>query len=424
MAKENAKEKIGNLRIRGGRVITPLEERFTDLWLKDGKILGLADTFATLQGQSKDAAGLEQSSFVDFDATGLYVTPGLIDLQMNGGPGCDLWQDPSESDLNNMRQDLASHGVTSFLPTLITDDLVHMRKNIDFLTAQGASREPHMDAAGDKNSTAMARMLGLHLEGPCLSPQRPGVHPPQHIQPFTVDVLKRIVTPAVSLMTAACEGDSDGVAIAYLRENGVTASLGHSNATLEEANAAFDRGVTLMTHTFNALPPLHHRNPGAVGAALLRDDVVCCLIADGLHLSPQACALILKMKTAQRAVLVTDRASVGTTQGGLVGSSITLEQAVQNICRWGLADFTQAIAMATINAARAVGLGEKIGAIKPGLPADLAFFNIENLELVAAMVGGRQAVVEAAPASNRDNGGSKSNAKADGKAKTSKAASH
>jgi len=394
MAKENAKEKIGNWRIRGGRVVTPLEERFTDLWLKDGKILGLADSLALLQGQSKEAAGLEESAFEEFDARGLYVTPGLIDLQMNGGPGCDLWQDPSDDDLQKMRQDLASHGVTSFLPTLITDELGHLRKNIDFLTAQGASREPLAQPAGHADKPAMARMLGLHLEGPCLSPQRPGVHPPQHIQPLTIDVLKQIVTPAVSLMTAACEGDADGTAIAYLRQQGVTVSLGHSNATLEEANAAFDKGVALMTHTFNALPPLHHRNPGAVGAALLRDDVVCCLIADGLHLSPQACALILKLKTTQRAVLVTDRASVGTTQGGLVGSSISLEQAVQNVCRWGLADFNGAIAMATVNAARAVGLGEKIGSIKPGLPADLAFFNIDSLELVGAMVGGQEAVVD------------------------------
>lgn len=396
MARENSKSSKsstrGTLRISGGRLITPAEERFTDLWIKDGRILGLGDSLAAVTRGLKDTAlltpDLTEQDFEVYDAAGTYVTPGLIDLQMNGGPGCDLWQDPSAKDLHEMRLELARHGVTSFLPTLITDDLDHMRKNIDFLTAQGASREPgqHTDESGEP----VARMLGLHLEGPCLSPQRPGVHPPQHIQPFSVDVLRRIITPAVSLMTAACEGDSTGEAISYLKESGVTVSLGHSNATLEEANLAFDRGVALMTHTFNALPPLHHRSPGAVGAALLRDDVVCCLIADGLHLSPQACALILKVKTSHRAVLVTDRASIGTTQGGLVGSSITLEEAVQNVCRWGLVDFSQAIAMATVNAARAIGLGEKIGSLKEGLPADLAFFNSANLDLVATMVGGRK----------------------------------
>jgi N-acetylglucosamine-6-phosphate deacetylase len=375
----------GNMRISGGRIITPLEERLTDLWLMDGKVLGLGDRLDQLEGSAKTESWRD-SDFEVFDASGLYVTPGLIDLQMNGGPACDLWQDPSQGDLKNLRLELASRGVTSFLPTLITDDLVHMRKNIDFLAAQGASRSLATQSGG------MARMLGLHLEGPCLSPQRPGVHPQNHIQPFSLDVLRRIITPDISLITAACEGDADGKAIAYLKESGVTISLGHSNATLEQANLAFDRGVALMTHTFNALPPLHHRNPGAVGAALLRDDVVCCLIADGLHLSPQACEIILKLKTPQRAILVTDRAHVGTSQGGLVGSSISLDQAVQNICDWGLATFAQAILMASTNAARAIGLAAQIGQIAPGLPADLAFFNINSLAVEGAMVGGAMVV--------------------------------
>ena len=383
----------GNLRIKGGRVITPLEERFTDLWIKDGKILGLADCLDCIKSPSDrpgEYQNLKESDFETYDATGLYVTPGLIDLQLNGGPACDLWQDPTATDLKNMRLELAGKGVTSFLPTLITDDLVHMRKNIDFLTAQGASRKPEADPGG------MARMLGLHLEGPCLSPERPGVHPRKHIQPFSLDVLHRIITPQVSLITAACEGDSEGHAIAYLKEKLVAVSLGHSNATFEEANLAFDRGVALMTHTFNALPPLHHRTPGAVGAALLRDDVVCCLIADGLHLSPPACDLILKLKTPQRAILVTDRARVGTSKGGLVGSSITLEMAVQNICRWGLATFGQAIAMATINPARAIGLAEAIGSLSQGLPADLAFFNMVSLEVEGVVLGGQLLQADAA----------------------------
>ena len=371
----------GNTRITGGRIVTPLEERQTDLWLKDGKVLGLGDHLDRLNLDEKSMS-LNEGDFEVFDATGLYVTPGLIDLQMNGGPSCDLWRDPTVEELNNLRLELASKGVTAFLPTLITDDLVHMRKNIDFLSSQGASRSPAADAG------CMARMLGLHLEGPCLSPQRPGVHPADYIKPLSLEVLRPIITPEVSLVTAACEGDADGKAITYLKESGVTISLGHSNATLEEANLAFDRGVSLMTHTFNALPPLHHRAPGAVGAALLRDDVVCCLIADGLHLSPQACEIILKLKTFHRAVLVTDRARVGTSNGGLVGSSISLDQAVQNICRWGLVTFGQAICMATLNAARAIGLAEQIGVISPGLPADLAFFYIDSLEVVGAMVGG------------------------------------
>jgi N-acetylglucosamine-6-phosphate deacetylase len=368
-----------SLVVKGGRIITPQEERFTNLWLENGRILGLADKLTQLM------PGRDEADFEVYEAGGQYVTPGLIDLQMNGGPACDLWADPSVAELESLRLELAAKGVTSFLPTLITDDLIHLRKNIDFLTSQGADRKPVMQI---KAEAAMSRMLGLHLEGPCLSPERPGVHPRKHIQAFTVEILKQIITPAISLITAACEGDTDGAAISYLKESGVTVSLGHSNATYEEANLAFDRGATMMTHTFNALPPLHHRTPGAVGAALLRDDIVCCLIADGLHLSPPACAIILKMKSWKKAVLVTDRAKIGTTKGGLVGSSISLDEAVQNVCRWGFATFPEAIAMATANAAAAVGLGEAIGTIRAGLPADLAFFDEQSLTLTGSIVGG------------------------------------
>jgi len=380
----------GNLRIKSGRIITPLEERFTDLWIAGGKILGFADSLEQLRSQSDKgllpsvlAGNLTDTDFDIYDASGLYVTPGLIDLQMNGGPACDFWLDPTEEQVKEIRQELAGHGVTSFLPTLITDDLTHMRKNIDFLAAQGARRSPLAQADG------MARMLGLHLEGPCLSPERPGVHPPQHIQPFTPEVLKQLIAGPVTLVTAACEGDKDGAAIILLKDSGITVSLGHSNATFEEASLAFDRGVSLITHTFNALPPLHHRHPGAVGAALLRDDVTCCLIADGMHLSPQACQIILKLKGVSRSVLVTDRASIGTSQGGLVGSSITLEQAVQNICRWGLASFSQAVAMATVNAARAIGMESQIGSLAPGMPADLVFFEIASMEIKDVAIDGQ-----------------------------------
>jgi len=193
----------GNLRITGGRIITPMEERLTDLWVKDGKIIGLGDSADRIEAKDQQQS-IKDSDYEVFDANGLYVTPGLIDLQINGGPDCDLWEDPAPEELNSLRRELATKGVTSFLPTLITDDLGHLRKNIDFLAAQGASRHISADPHG------MARMLGLHLEGPCLSPERPGVHPPKHIQPFSVEVLRSIITPDISLMTAACEGAEKG----------------------------------------------------------------------------------------------------------------------------------------------------------------------------------------------------------------------
>jgi N-acetylglucosamine-6-phosphate deacetylase len=271
-------------------------------------------------------------------------------------------------------------GVTSFLPTLITDDLTHMSKNISFLQSLGV---------GQTQSTVFgARLPGLHLEGPCLSPQRPGVHPPQWLQPFAIPVLEQIVREPVILVTAAPELDPGGEALSWLKRKNVIVSLGHSNATFAEASTAFERGVGMMTHTYNALPPLHHRAPGAVGAAMLDEHVSCCVICDGLHVDPDAVRILLRIKGVDNTILVTDIARVGTTGGGLVGSSIYLDQAVRNVVAWQAATFSDAIKMATFNPARALGLDGSIGLIERGRHADLVVWDKETLAIKHVIVGG------------------------------------
>src|SRR5690606_13846671 len=216
-------------------------------------------------------------------------------------------------------------------------------KNRDFLSSAGAGK---LESWSQDHSSA--RMPGVHLEGPFLSPARPGVHPPEFIKSPNVSDLELLVTDEVLLITMACEEDSGGECIDWLKGR-TNISLGHSNATIEEAETAFGRGVRLMTHTFNALPALHHRAPGAVGAAFLDDQVICCVIADGLHLAPKIVELILKIKGEDRVILVTDVAHIGTTGGDLVGSSIILDEAVRNLVEWSVSDFRTAIAMATAN---------------------------------------------------------------------------
>lgn len=380
---------MSKLVIENGYLVTPDQERPTKLWLKDGAILYIGDLLPANLGQ--------ESAFKSVDASGCYVTPGLIDLQMNGGPDCDFWKPLSNdsygvSEVRALRRELLSRGVTAFLPTLITADVDHLVKNISFLKSQGVSRV--LPFGQEKNlkdqpeREPLSRMVGIHLEGPCLSPERPGVHPKEWIRPFTPETIAPLIDSTVALFTAACEGDPDGKAIDLLKKNNIVVSLGHSNATFEEANKAFEQGATMITHTFNALPPLHHRKLGAVGAALLSKATTCCLIADGLHLDKATCALIFAIKGAAKTILVTDRASIGTSGGDLVGSSISLDQAVQNMVNWNICSFADAIRMASLNPAKAIGLDHYLGSIEMGKAADLVFFDRTSLEVKKAFVAG------------------------------------
>lgn len=146
----------------------------------------------------------------------------------------------------------------------------------------------------------------------------------------------------------------------------------------------------MMTHTFNALPPLHHRKLGAVGAALLSKATSCCLIADGLHLDKAACALIFTIKGADKTILVTDRAAIGTSGGELVGSSISLDQAVQNMVNWNICSFAEAIKMASLNPAKAIAVDHYLGSIEVGKAADLVFFNRLSLNVEKVFIAGQE----------------------------------
>ena len=380
--------------LTGGTVITPLETRFCDLRLTDGLIAAI--------GCDADRERSSAEPTETIDVSDCYITPGLIDIQVNGGPRCNFWEDPTEADVAAMSADLLHAGVTTILPTLITDDISHLLKNIKFLKSLGVGSGCHSgvspnkapqtsvskEKAFGKSSQLMVRMPGIHLEGPCISPQRPGVHPKNHIQPLSVALLKQIVDEAVRLITVAPETDAAGDALDFLREKEVVVALGHSNATFAEAQKAFDAGVKLMTHTFNALPAVQHRAPGPVTAAFLDDSVTCAIICDGLHVSPEAVRLVLKVKGKDHTLLVTDAAHIGTTGGGLVGSSITLNEAVQNVVKWHAASFAEAIQMATLNPARMLKLQDSVGQIALGKMADIVAWDKETLAIKHVFLGG------------------------------------
>jgi N-acetylglucosamine-6-phosphate deacetylase len=329
------------------------------------------------KGQN-DLAGKE---FETIDLSGCYVTPGLVDLQVNGGGTCNLWADPTKSEFEKFCSDLLKNGVTCFYPTLITDKVDHLKKNLQFLEAQGA---------GKSEALAKIRMPGVHLEGPFISPEKPGVHPKEAIIAMDKAVLESLLTPSVKIMTLAPEEKDAQAAINLLKEKGVVVSLGHSNATFAQAQSAFANGVSMMTHTFNALPPLHHRAPGAVTAALLDGNVWCCLICDGLHVDANMVKMALRLKGIGRVVLVTDIASVGTTGGELVGSSIFLSQAVRNLVEWNAATFAEAIQMASLNPAKALGIADTFGQIAEGRSADLVVWDKSTLKIKSVFLGGEK----------------------------------
>ena len=359
------------LLVRNGLVVTPTEEWFTDILIEGNKIAHV--------GTCSKAEGCRV-----IDAEGAYVTPGLFDLQVNGSPECDFWTDLNVDKLSALSRTFLREGVTSILPTLITGDLKQLCKNRDYLQTEfGFSTSSAL-----KKDEQFIRMPGLHFEGPCLSPAKPGVHPPEHLQPLELSILKTLVDKSCKLMTIAPELDKSGACIKFLREAGVICSLGHSNANFEEANEAFSRGVTLMTHTFNALPPLHHREPGAVGAALLNKSIDCCIIPDGLHVLPAMIDLVYRIKGLEKTVLVSDIAAVGTSQGTLVGSSLILSEGIRNMVNWGICDFASAIRMASYNPARLLNLENEVGQLKPGAFADVVLWDRKSMQIKQVIFNG------------------------------------
>lgn len=382
----SSKSSGGKLLIRGGCLITPSQERFAEVELSDGLVRQVGSNRLACE------AGTQI-----LEADGCFVTPGLIDLQVNGGPECDLWASPSDENLSALCRAMAGSGITGFLPTLITDDTEHLKVNMGRLKAHSLTSQRSLLSSVANGSNPQqsdsgrdsARMLGIHLEGPFLSPERPGVHPPQWIKPLERSSAAALVDDSVSLITLAPETDRSGEAVRYLLDRGICVALGHSNATFEEAKAAFDLGVRLMTHTFNALPPLKHRGAGAVGAAFLDPRVYCCVIADGLHVDPAIVELIVKVKGPDRTILVTDRAAVGTSQGGLVGSSLMLDQAVRNVVEWGIASFADAVKMACWNPASVLGVSQSVGELSAGKLADLVIWDAQTLKVKKVIIGGR-----------------------------------
>jgi N-acetylglucosamine-6-phosphate deacetylase len=306
------------------------------------------------------------------DAAGDWVSLGGVDLQINGALGLafpDLGPD-SGAQLENVAAFLWTQGVDAFLPTIVTTALDNIHRALDCIA--------HFKPQGKQPT---ADILGAHLEGPFLNGQKRGAHPEAYLQPLTLEHVKQVLgsySSWVKVMTLAPELDVSGTAIAHLRSQNIIVSLGHSTATAAQAQIAFDRGATMVTHAFNAMPPLHHREPGLLGAAALAPGVFCGFIADGQHVSPLMLQWLVRASNAGELFLVSDalaplglpdgiypwdsrqiEVTQGTARladGTLSGTTLPLLDGVKNLVKWGICDPEMAIALATEAPRHALGL--------------------------------------------------------------------
>lgn len=331
-------------------------------------------------------------------AAGLIAAPGFIDLQVNGAGGVDVMR-AGPDDLVRLSHLLPRFGCTAFLPTTVT--AAHDR----LCAALGALAAAAARPAG-------ARILGAHLEGPFISPEFPGAHDRRFIRPFLRrewEELQQAAGGRIVLVTLAPDVPENLAAISQLVAEGVRVSLGHTNATYDEMAMAARTGATLVTHTFNAMRGLHHREPGAAGAALDLDALYACLIPDGHHVHPAAMRALIRAKGPGRVIAVTDAVAVaglppqdydwesrrvrfdGTVprleDGTIAGSALTTDRALRVLVEQAGVTLTEALCMLSSNPARALGRND-LGRLAAGYLADMVLLD-EQLNVRMALVSGR-----------------------------------
>lgn len=369
------------LRIYNGRVLTKNGFERTDLWCDRGKIVAPADAAAE-----------------SIDAQGLIVAPGYIDLQINGAYGVDFTTQPEK--VGDAARKLPLHGVTAFLPTILSSPRGDYRRAINML-------QPRPISEG-------ASILGIHLEGPFFNPLYAGAHAKGCLATLgdgsDIHAYYGALT-GVKIVTLAPELPHMLEAISLLKAKKIIAAIGHSAAGAEIIDGAVERGAGLITHLFNAMPPFHHRQPGLIDEALLARRVPYTLICDGVHLGRQAVkmawalnpeGLILvsdamealglppgKHRLGQRDVVIEGQAARLAGAETLAGTVVGMDSAVRYLCEAAECSAQQAIEAASLRPAMLLGLAGAKGSLKVGADADFIFLD-DALHVRAAFVLGRR----------------------------------
>jgi N-acetylglucosamine-6-phosphate deacetylase len=308
------------------------------------------------------------------------LLPGFVDLQVNGAFGVDVATEPSR--VADLSQALLSTGTTAYLPTVISSSESLYEEVLPTLAA----------AAGGPSSGA--EVLGIHLEGPFINLGKRGAHAAAHVVPPDPELLARLLDLGpVRAITLAPELEGSGELVALAANRGAAVSAGHSDAPFEVAYEALDASVAGVTHLFNAMSAMHHREPGLPGAAFAHPRAVCGLIADGLHVHPEMVGLAFRMLGPDRIYLTTDAiaaAGMGDGEyrlatrtvyldggvprlgsGVIAGSVLTMNEAFRNILAFTGCTLPEAARMASTTPARLVGEGKRKGRLTPGYDADV-----------------------------------------------------
>ncbi len=384
------------------RLYTPQEEIHDPLlFIEDGLISSVSSR--TEREIPKNAKVVDLS----VDLPGAILAPGFVDIHIHGGAGLDVMR-AAPAELPHLNRFLATHGVTGYFPTTVAAPLDQTCRALGQLADAIESAQGFRTANGD---AAQARPLGVHLEGPFLSHKRRGVHPPECLVEPTLEVFELLWQAArghVRMMTIAPELPGALEVIAEAARRKVCVSIGHSDAVLQAARAGVKAGARHATHTFNAMRPLDHRDPGILGEVLTDPELSADIIADGIHVAPEVVQLFLQAKGAERAVLITDAISAAgmpngtyqlgpiqvevkdgrcTADGKLAGSVLTMDRAVRNVTQFAGWSLLDAVRAATLNPTNAAGLALH-GRLAPGAEANLVVLS-PNGEVRRTIVRGR-----------------------------------
>jgi len=366
--------------LKDGEIYTPEEVIKGNILIEEGKIKEIGD-FTPPTG----------AELIDLE--GKIVAPGFIDVHTHGLGGYDAMD--GRSAIEEISALLPHYGVVGFLPTGVASShqaLLNFLRDVKEAKRRGA------------------KILGAHLESPYISMEKRGAQPPEAIRPVNMREIEELIEAGVKMVTIAPEVEGALEAIKRLKDSGVIVSLGHSNASWEEALKGINTGISKATHTFNAMPSLNHRNPGCVGIALVDERVACEVIADFIHLHQIIVKLIIKAKGKDKVILITDSTSYAGLPDGeykwmdgrivvkkegrisfkdapdvLAGSTLTLDQAVRNVASLGF-PLKDVIQMASLNPAREAGL-EGMGRIEVGANADLVVLD-SSLRVQITIING------------------------------------
>ncbi|MCG2768417.1 MAG: N-acetylglucosamine-6-phosphate deacetylase [Anaerolineae bacterium] len=380
--------------LNNARVFTPTEV------IERGCVVVSDDGLIAYVGPVEDGP---RASGPLYDMPGLIVAPGFVDIHVHGGNGITFGEGGAlAEDLKAYSQWVAGCGVTGFLCSVAAPD----EESLLRIVAEYAGILPAGGMPG-------AVPLGLHLEGPYLSKERPGAFNPMWLRDPSLEEATALLEAGggwILQMTLAPELPHAREVAALLRQAGVVASLGHTNVDYDTASAALQSDFTHVTHTCNAMRGFHHREPGALGAILASDAVTAELIADTIHVHPGAMKVLVRCLGSDRVVLITDAmagAGLGDGQydlvghtvtvkdgratlpdGTIAGSTATLDDCVRNMHQKVGVPLVEAVKMASLNPARAMGLTASVGSIAVGREANLVVMD-ENVNVHATLVKGR-----------------------------------